>query len=294
MFALDHRTLGASPISNALTLVKALPSDARLHVVTHSRGGLVGEVLAHACGRDAGGLDVFDGEEYRQHRDELTELIARAKERKVQVERLVRVACPARGTLLASKRLDAYLSVFKWTLELGGMPVAARARRLAGRRRAAPRRSREDPRPRGADSGQPARAVAARRRTQPIAGELRVVAGDIDGDSVTSWLKTLLADAFYWTDNDLVVQTRSMYGGTPRATASTFLLDRGGKVSHFAYFANAQTAGAIVKALTEPSPARTSRPIGPLSYSGKDSSGYAPAATGRGADGHGHGPTRQP
>ena len=37
---------------------------------------------------------------------------------------MVRVACPARGTLLASGRLDAYVSVFKWTLELAGIPVA--------------------------------------------------------------------------------------------------------------------------------------------------------------------------
>jgi hypothetical protein len=43
--------------------------------------------------------------------------------------------------------------------------------------------------------------------------------GDIEGDAVVSWLKTLLADAFFWTDNDLVVQTRSMYGGAPRAAA---------------------------------------------------------------------------
>ena len=57
-----------------------------------------------------------------------------------------------------------------------------------------------------------------------------MVAGDIEGDSVMSWVKTLLADAFYWTDNDLVVQTRSMYGGTPRERGgASFLLDQGGK-----------------------------------------------------------------
>ena len=55
---------------------------------------------------------------------------------------------------------------------------------------------------------------------QPLPGDLRVVAGDMDGDSVTSWVKTLLADAFFWTDNDLVVQTRSMYGGSPRSDAT--------------------------------------------------------------------------
>jgi hypothetical protein len=42
---------------------------------------------------------------------------------RTRVERVVRVACPARGTLLASKRLDAYLSVLKWTLDLAGVPV---------------------------------------------------------------------------------------------------------------------------------------------------------------------------
>ena len=42
-------------------------------------------------------------------------------------------------------------------------------------------------------------------------------------DSVTSWLKTLMADAFYWTDNDLVVQTRSMYGGSLRGDGAANL-----------------------------------------------------------------------
>ena len=58
-----------------------------------------------------------------------------------------------------------------------------------------------------------------------------------------------LSDAFYWTDNDLVVQTRSMYGGAPRAKDATFVLDQGGKVSHFNYFSNPRTARAIVNAL---------------------------------------------
>ena len=80
-------------------------------------------------------------------------------------------------------------------------------------------------------------------------GELRVVAGDIEANSIGSWLKALLSDAFYWTDNDLVVHTRSMYGGTLRNDgAATFVLDRGGKVSHFNYFANERTAKAITAA----------------------------------------------
>ena len=80
---------------------------------------------------------------------------------------------------------------------------------------------------------------------EPVRGELRVVAGDIEANSIGSWLEVLLSDAFYWTDNDLVVHTRSMYGGTLRNDgAATFVLDRGGKVTHFNYFANERTAKA--------------------------------------------------
>jgi hypothetical protein len=286
VFALDHRTLGVSPIANALTLIKSAPKNARLHVVTHSRGGLVGEVLAHACAADAGGLDVFASEEYRVHREELTALIAEARERNVQVERLVRVACPARGTLLASKRLDAYLSILKWSLELGGIPVLPELVDFLN----GVAQYRADPMKIPGLAAQIPDNPLVRwihDVNRPIPNDLRVVAGDMAGDSIMSWLKTLLADAFYWTDNDLVVQTRSMYGGTPRANKSTFVLDRGGRVSHFAYFENAQTAGAIVSALTEGSPA-TFQPIGPRSYAGEDSSGLRAAYRARNPDGNPH------
>ena len=43
--AWEHRSLTESPIVNALGLVRALPAGAQLHLVTHSRGGLVGELL---------------------------------------------------------------------------------------------------------------------------------------------------------------------------------------------------------------------------------------------------------
>ena len=60
----------------------------------------------------------------------------------------------------------------------------------------------------------------------------------------------MLSDAFYWTDNNLVVQTRSMYGGIPRAReAASFVLDRGGKVTHFNYFVNECTVDAITNGL---------------------------------------------
>ena len=161
--------------------------------------------------------------------------------------------------------------MFKWTLELASIPVAPVLVEFLGE--VAQRRADPEKIP----------GLAAQIPDSPlvrwlhavdeaIPGELRVVAGDIEGDSVTSWLKTLLADAFYWTDNDLVVQTRSMYGGAPRETGATFVLDQGGKVSHFNYFSNERTAEAIVNALTQDTPAGF-RVIGPLSWAGESSTG---------------------
>ena len=279
VYALDHATLGASPIGNALTLVRALPAGARLHLVTHSRGGLVAEVLARACGGGALGADElahFADAKYATERTEVQALVKLAQQKGIKVERVVRVACPARGTLLASKRLDAYLSVLQWSLQLAGVPVAPQLVDFlheVARRRANPA---ELP---GLEAMMPGSAVVEwlNGGDDTLPGELRVVAGDLQGDSVGSWVKTLLADAFYWTDNDLVVQTRSMYGGTPRApagsfAAASFVLDRGAKVTHFNYFANDRSVAAIQSGLTDAAPADFA-PIGPLSWAGEDASG---------------------
>ncbi len=279
VYALDHPTLGFSPIANALTLVRAMPAGARLHLLTHSRGGLVAEVLARACAGKPTGADelaLFAGAGYAQQRADLQALATMALAKGLKIERVVRVACPARGTLLASRRFDAYLSVLKWTLELGGVPVAPQLVDFlmeVARRRAKPE---ELP---GIEAMMPESPIVTwlNAGSEAIAGELRVVAGDIEGDSISAWVKTLLSDAFYWTDNDFVVQTRSMYGGAARAdTASgagaSFLLDRGGKVSHFNYFANERTVKAIASALLESAPADFAT-IGPLSWAGQDASG---------------------
>ena len=273
VYALDHRTLGASPISNALTLAQALPKHARVHLLTHSRGGLVAEVLARACASKdrAADLKFFAGQGYEQHRKDLAGLHELVTQNDIQVGQVVRVACPARGTLLASKRLDAYLSIFKWSLELAGVPVLPAIvdflAEVATRR--------EDPAKIPGLSAQIPNSPLVKwlhSAPDPIPGELRVVAGDLEGDSVVSWLKALVADSFYWTDNDLVVQTRSMYGGAPRDSGATFVLDQSGKVSHFNYFSNETTAAAIVNALVG-GDTRKYQPIGPRSWAGEVSSG---------------------
>jgi hypothetical protein len=218
---------------------------------------------------------MFPGPPYAAQRAELQALLDQIIERDVHVDRVVRVACPARGTLLASRRFDAYLSVLQWTLKLAGVPVLPALVDLlseVARRRADPLLLP------GLAAMVPDSPLVQWLNTASgaIAGDLRVVAGDLEGDSIGSWLKTLLADAFYWTDNDIVVHTASMYGGSPREGGARFLLDQGGAVTHFAYFANQRTVDAVVGALTLDQPAGFG-PIGPLSWAGKDSSGVRAA-----------------
>lgn len=279
VYALDHPTVGATPIANALTLVNALPAGARLHLATHSRGGLVAEVLARIAGQQGAlsndELAFFEGPEHAAHLRELKQLAAAVKAKGIRVDRVVRVACPARGTLLASKRLDAYLSVLKWGIELTGVPVLPSLVDFLSE--VARRRANPESLP-GLAAMIPDSPLLnwLNSAEEPVAGELRVIAGDLQGDSVMGWLKTLLSDAYYWTDNDIVVHTRSMYGGAPRAGGASFLLDQGGKSTHFNYFANERTAGAVIAGLTQAAPAGY-RPIGPLSWAGQDSGGLRAA-----------------
>lgn len=265
VYALDHPTLGQSPIANARALAHALPPGARIHLLTHSRGGLVAEVLARlahrpaltpadlACFTNAGGRD------YRAHREDLNALAQRLAQQPLTVERVVRVACPARGTLLASRRLDAYLSVLQWGLTLARVPVLPQL--LAVLNQVARRRTDPAEIP-GLEAMLPdSPLVRWLNAPSPspdthLPSDLRVVAGDLaGGGSLVTWLQTLMADALYWQDNDLVVQTDSMYGGQRRAgDRALFVRDESPQTRHFDYFANPRTAGHIVDGLLQEQP----------------------------------------
>lgn len=281
VYALEHPTLAASPIENALALVEGLAPCTRLHLLTHSRGGLVAEVLARACAvaADQDGMEMFDQPEYAAQLRDLRRLVQLVRERQLTVERVVRVACPARGTLLASKRLDAYLSVLKWASELAGIPLAPTVIEFLGM--VAQHRTEPETIP-GLAAQMPDNPLIQwlHAAPEPVPGELRVVAGDVEGNSVFSWIKTLVSDAYFWQDNDFVVQTSSMYGGVPRKTPPAFVLTQGGDVSHFSYFARHDTAMRIVTGLVADD-ASDFTPIGPLSQAGKASSGTRALRAGR-------------
>ena len=123
---IDYGLANIRSIVNALELAqqleKILPSGARLHVVSHSRGGLVGELLCRSMVKDRKPFDdldeeLFSTEERKGDLEALKQLGRSLQKNNFHIERFIRVGCPAAGTTLASGRLDRYVSVMLNLLE---------------------------------------------------------------------------------------------------------------------------------------------------------------------------------
>ena len=254
ILAFEHPTLGASPIDNALALTELLPRGARLHLVSHSRGGLVGELLCRARRGDGEGpFDALDrslfGADRGQDVDTLDRLDAALRAKAPRVERFVRVACPASGTLLASGRLDRYLSIVLNLLEaVPGFGLnltydAFKALVLAVARQ----RMRPEVLP-GIEAMMPTSPLVAmlNRPDVRVDGRLVVVTGDLRGRGFLRRLQAISTNLFYREDHDLVVHTGAMYGGGARADdAGFFLFDQGEEVNHFNYFRRTRSQTAL-------------------------------------------------
>ncbi|MFL5335280.1 MAG: hypothetical protein ACJ8H8_19330, partial [Geminicoccaceae bacterium] len=125
ILALDHHTLTRSPIDNANGALSMLPEGVVLHLVGYSRGGLIGELLCRSAleGRaepfDADELGLFAAADRREQQAALQALGQSLTALHPAIDRYVRVACPARGTTLASDRLDRWLNFVLNAIGLG-------------------------------------------------------------------------------------------------------------------------------------------------------------------------------
>lgn len=276
VYALEHRSLTVSPIQNALDLVRHLPKNAQVHLVTHSRGGLIGELLCLAqrdrtddplkaefiytlfaadrtlaeqiglAPLDEAALQQRD-QVYQSDRERLKQLLSLLDTQQIKVGRFVRVACPARGTTLASGRLDRWLSVLDHLTGHGLLGDAADFMFAVVKERTDPRTLP------GLEAMMPGSALT-RLLQHPLlvtTADLTVIAGDVEGDSLWSQIKLLATDWFYGADHDLVVNTGSMFGGLRRPEGGArFLCDQGADVSHFNYFTHDKSVRWLVAGLT--------------------------------------------
>lgn len=283
ILAFEHRTLSQGPEENALELAKLLPEGAEVHLVSHSRGGLVGELLCRGSFSDPrrppftdSDLEPFGDEATQKRLEELglhtthgegAEILAarrRARQtladlgdvlaaKRLRLTRFVRVACPARGTLLASERLDRYLSAMLSALGLvpgfGQSPVyhLVKAFLVA----VVEERTRPETLP-GLEAMMPSSPLVHLLNvvSGSLDADLTVIAGDLEGRGVFGRLKTFVTDLFFRSNHDLVVDSAAMYGGGPRVGGrARFLFVQGAEVNHFTYFLRDESAGALLRAL---------------------------------------------
>lgn len=257
VLAFDHRSLTQDPVRNVADLLTALPDGIELHLVTHSRGGLVGEVLSSASviGGDSA---PFNGSDVPGLEDLGQKLVAR----KISVSRFVRVACPARGTSLAGGRLDRWLNLFFGILKIAAIGKSDERQAqidglhdLALAASAAPGDPAALPGIAAMAPGQ-SKLLAALNQPRDTAGNdgLVVLGGDSQPEGITQRITLWFADAFFGHENDLVVDTASMDGGLPRAKNQhvPIFIDTGRRVTHFNYFANDATAQRLLVALRDP------------------------------------------
>jgi len=277
IFALEHRTLSQSPIENALDLVRAIPEGATVHLVSHSRGGIVAELLCRGTVRQ--GIPSISDEDielfaaqarkktdsqkngsinnksiaaYMEQLKLLQELGKELDKKRIKVERFVRVACPANGTTLASGRLDRWLSIMLNLIALipalGQSPLYGLFKNFA--LALVENKAQPDEIP-GLEAQMPDSPLVAllNYSTHKLNADLSVISGDIEKDSVLGRIAMLAPDRFYRGDHDLIVNTASMYGGGIRESGGRFLYVRGSNVHHFSYFRNSRTASAIFTGL---------------------------------------------
>ena len=266
IFGFEHRTFSESPIDNALMLAETLPPIAKISLVTHSRGGLVGDLL---CLRDlsedliqAYRRDPLPGKEEKpweklirervaaEEQKKLHRLVKLLEEKDFQIERYVRVASPAGGTTLLSDNLDVFLSgllsltntLVGAVLGPGASPVLSAFKRIVleiAEKRMEPWLV---PGIEAMLTDAPMAALLARATRKPGIS-MGVIAGDIEGGGLLQRIGVMFTDWMFFdrVDNDLVVDTASMYAGLAGAPGTRYLFDQGEKVNHFNYFQNRRT-----------------------------------------------------
>ncbi|MCK6424447.1 MAG: CHAT domain-containing protein [Burkholderiaceae bacterium] len=270
IYGFEHRSLSESPIENALALLDCLPAGAQVQLVSHSRGGLVGDLL---CLDEAArerieryrqrlpGLGEADARETRRVQAELAEAHAAQREllhrlldtlrhKGIVVQRYVRVACPAAGTRLAGGQIDVFLSTLLNLL--GRVPGLFGSPYYEAFKRVVVELVRHRTNPHlvpGLEAMLPDGPLADLLRDAPVRPGLQmaVIAGDIQAAGLLQRLAVLLTDhlIFDRVDHDLVVDTRAMLAGVAPSAGARVCLARGGEVSHFRYFTQADTRDAL-------------------------------------------------
>ncbi len=260
----QHETLTKGPLENTLDLVNTLPKNISLHIVSQSHGGVVGDILSRFCNSDENNSG-FTGDEIkflkksgRTEDIKKIESIEQAlKGKNITIQQFIRVACPAGGSILASKRLDNFFNVVFNIIGTGtgwnGNPLYIAFKNLVAA--VIDCKNDADMLP-GVEALNPesplVKVLNIPGSPVVIDNSLIVISGKCKMKVNLKALLVIVSKLFFRQDNDLVVNTSSMYLGARRAGRIQYFFDEGAEVDHFSYFKNKRTTDALLAALQTP------------------------------------------
>ena len=260
----QHETLTKSPIQNVRELIDALPTNTKLDLISHSRGGLVGELLVRFSEYQEGFTDTVLSLLERQHAkadaDHVRAIRQSLKKKKIQIGKFVRVACPAGGTSLMGQRIENYFNVL---INVLSIPFGSKASPLVSICKEmiaeiVNSKNETDVLP-GLESMNPEslfikvlRSPGEMTSENPYGlfqNRIAVISGNGALSISLGGLSVLLSKMLFQAKNDLIVNTNSMYLGLMRQNPVQYFFDEGTDVNHFSYFKNKKTQDAIAAAL---------------------------------------------
>jgi len=262
VLAFQHETLTKNPFDNVNDLIDQLPTNGSFHLITHSRGGLVGDLFCRICADPIEGG--FSNEELQYWENKapdsgfkksLEAIKLKLKGKNLRVTKYIRVACPASGTTLASNRMDF---LFNISFNLIGLatgnianPVYIAFRNLI----AAIIKEKDNPKVLGGIEAMNPDSpfIKVLNYAKPkiyLDTPLYVISGNSQVNFRWKSLLVLASKLFFTAKNDFVVNTDAMVNGAWRKEGLVHLyFDQGGEVDHFHYFGNSKTQEAILLAL---------------------------------------------
>jgi CHAT domain-containing protein len=257
ILAFQHRTLTESPLSNAAALVEKLPDNITLHIISHSRGGLIGDILSKYASNKGfikEDSDLLKKEDRTDDVIQIEKLNNLFNSKKITVEKFVRVASPSAGTLLASERIDHIINILFNLLGDKLNIIADLTHELISS--VLDQKNNVDSLPglEAMNPGSPFIKVLNYKRTSTaIDGKpLMVISGNGALNLSFHGVLVILGKLLYQQRNDLVVNTDSMYLGAQRNTNIQYFFEEESYVDHVHYFVNPTTQTALLNALKTP------------------------------------------
>lgn len=261
VLAFQHASLTKSPLCNIYELLTQLPDELDLHLISHSRGGLLGEILCRIAGNN-GNLHGFTekhksllkAEGNTKDLEYLEKIEALMSAKKITIGKFIRVACPASGTILASKRLDNVLNIIANLIGAGAGIAASPLYSLFKTLISTVINTKNDPSVLPGIEAMIPDSPLIRIINDPaipalIDTPLVVISGNCRAKVNFKALTIIASKLFFLRDNDLIVNTGSMYQGARRSGELQYFLDHNTDVDHFSYFRNKRTQELILAAL---------------------------------------------